>query len=123
MRRSVALLLTFLIAFAASAGSHADASSDAPVKAGARKIKVDARNFEFEPDKIKVRARENVAIVLHSEDGPHDFTLEHGGLVVKVSGGKTAKGGLRLAKPGKYTFFCSIPGHRAAGMVGTITAS
>ena len=24
-------------------------------------------------------------------------------------------------KPGKYTYFCTVPGHRAAGMVGTIT--
>ena len=24
-------------------------------------------------------------------------------------------------KPGKYTFYCSIPGHRAQGMEGTLT--
>ena len=24
-------------------------------------------------------------------------------------------------KPGTYTFFCQAPGHRAAGMVGTLT--
>ena len=24
-------------------------------------------------------------------------------------------------KPGKYTFYCSVPGHRQGGMVGTLT--
>jgi uncharacterized cupredoxin-like copper-binding protein len=42
---------------------------------------------------------------------------------VHASTGKTAKGGLKLTKPGKYTFYCSVPGHRSNGMQGTITVS
>jgi uncharacterized cupredoxin-like copper-binding protein len=111
------------IVFGACGGGDGDSSGNAPVEPGARTIAVDARNYEFAPDQIDVEAGEDVAIALHSEDQRHDLTLEDGGLVVEVEGGKTAKGGLRLAEPGSYSFYCSIPGHRAAGMVGTITAS
>ena len=37
-----------------------------------------------------------------------------------VSPGRTAALTVRLA-PGRYTFFCPVPGHRALGMRGTLT--
>jgi uncharacterized cupredoxin-like copper-binding protein len=125
MRRFLALALISLMGLVVYGGGGRADASNAPVKPGARKIKVAARNYEFDPNTIDVRAGENVAIVLHSEDQRHDFVVQgkKKGLVVEVNGGKTARGGLRLTKPGKYTFYCSIPGHRAAGMVGTISAS
>ena len=55
----------------------------------------------------------------------HDVAVAEGTKVVGsipgfIGGSKTLK--LTL-KPGKYTFFCTIPGHRAAGMEGTLTVS
>jgi plastocyanin len=84
---------------------------------------VDSHNFAFSPKKLKVKAGQKVTIALHSTDSPHDFTLEDGGTVVEVGGDKTKRGTFTLAERGKYTFYCAIPGHRAAGMQGTITAS
>lgn len=127
MRRGitvVALLVTLAACGGGGGGGGGSGGAEnAPVKAGAHKVTVDARNYEFDPSKLDLSAGEDVAIVLHSEDQRHDFTVEGKGLVVDVSGGKTASGGLRFAKAGTYTFYCSIPGHRAAGMVGTITVS
>jgi len=37
-----------------------------------------------------------------------------------VDPGATSKVKLTL-KPGKYTFYCPVPGHRQAGMQGTLT--
>jgi mono/diheme cytochrome c family protein len=59
----------------------------------------------------------NIAI----EPGAHEATP--GGSVLAASpfttkGTATAKVSL---KPGAYTFFCQAPGHRAAGMYGTLT--
>jgi plastocyanin len=38
----------------------------------------------------------------------------------QVTGGKTTLD-LKNLKPGSYTFFCSVDGHEAAGMKGTLT--
>jgi mono/diheme cytochrome c family protein len=53
----------------------------------------------------------------------HDIAIEGNGVndkgeVVKDGGTSTIKADL---KPGKYTFYCSVDGHRAAGMEGTLT--
>jgi mono/diheme cytochrome c family protein len=54
---------------------------------------------------------------------PHDISLEGNGVntkgkVVQNGGVSTIKVNL---KAGKYTFYCSVPGHREGGMVGTLT--
>jgi uncharacterized cupredoxin-like copper-binding protein len=54
---------------------------------------------------------------------PHDIALEGNGVNEKgevVQGGGTSKFSIDL-KPGSYTFYCSVPGHREAGMEGKLT--
>ena len=56
---------------------------------------------------------------------PHDVAIEESGgktvgqteIVTEGSDSTTVD-----LKPGKYTFYCSVPGHREAGMEGTLTA-
>ena len=55
---------------------------------------------------------------------PHDIAIEGPG--VPETGGKVvSNGGVSEVKvdlkPGKYTYFCTVDGHRAAGMEGTLT--
>lgn len=93
---------------------------NAPVVEGARDVPVRATSFRFDPKTIDVSANEPVAIVLTATDIEHDVTVEGIGHIVHANGGKTAKGGLMIDKPGTYRFYCSVSGHRAAGMAGTI---
>jgi mono/diheme cytochrome c family protein len=54
---------------------------------------------------------------------PHDIALEGNGVKEQgktVQGGATSKINVTL-KPGKYQFFCTVPGHREGGMEGTLT--
>jgi plastocyanin len=90
---------------------------------GAREIAVTGDDFAFSPDAIAVKAGENVAVVLTADDIAHDFFVKGVGHVVHAKAGKTARGGLRLEKPGTYSFWCTVSGHRKAGMTGTITVT
>lgn len=98
-------------------GDH-DESSD--VAEGARQIEVTGSSFDFDPDEIEVAAGEDVAIVLTSTDILHDFTIDELDSHVAADGGETATGGLRADEPGRYTFYCTVAGHREAGMEGTL---
>ncbi|HEY1355327.1 MAG TPA: plastocyanin/azurin family copper-binding protein [Solirubrobacterales bacterium] len=52
-------------------------------------------------------------VVVETEGGE-----ELGGTEIITEGSSTVS--LKGLKPGKYTFFCSVPGHREAGMEGTL---
>jgi mono/diheme cytochrome c family protein len=56
---------------------------------------------------------------------PHDIALE-GPDGAELAKGETVSGGgvstvSADVRPGRYTFFCSLPGHREGGMEGTLT--
>jgi plastocyanin len=50
---------------------------------------------------------------------PHNIALQNGphGAIVSTGGSSDFKTTL---KPGKYTFYCQVPGHEAGGMKGTL---
>ena len=54
---------------------------------------------------------------------PHDIAIEGNG--VKEQGETVSNGGVSkisvTLKPGEYTYYCSLPGHREGGMLGKLT--
>ena len=98
-------------------GGH-DESSD--VASDARRIEVTATSFKFDPDEIRVAAGEDVAIILTSKDILHDFTIDELDAHVAADKGETKEGGFTADEPGRYTYYCTVAGHRGAGMKGTL---
>jgi plastocyanin len=78
-------------------------------------------------DQKTLSAKAGTVTITMSNTSPveHNVTIAQGSTVLGatpsfVGGSKTVR--LTL-KPGTYTFYCSVPGHRQAGMEGTLTVS
>lgn len=96
-----------------------DESPAAPAGDGYTFVAVDI-DFSDAPNEIPAG---NVTFELVNEGAIlHDVTMEDGPTVVEAQGGETATGSIAL-EPGTYTYYCSVPGHRAAGMEGELTVS
>ena len=102
-------------------GPMAGHGSSSPTVPGAREIAVTATSFRFEPAEIHVRAGEDVTIVLAAGDLAHDFTIDALGFHVAAAPGQPGRGGLHApSTPARYTAYCSVAGHRQAGMTATV---
>jgi Heme/copper-type cytochrome/quinol oxidases, subunit 2 len=140
MRRTAALLLliaagTVLAACSSGSarphhgspmGSMTGSSSvekNSPVVPGALEISVTSKAYSFTPKLIRVAAGTNLTLALTATDIPHDLTVEGVGHIAHARRDKTTRGGLKIMKPGTYVFYCSVQGHRAAGMTGKIIVS
>ena len=128
VRRIGAVLFASVLPFALVAcGGGGGGSSQGYVEPKGKStetISIDAQNFSFTPDKIT--AKPGIAtIALTAKNGIHDLVFDgaYSGFRLEADGGGgTQKLKLDL-KAGKYTFYCSYPGHRQAGMEGTLTVS
>jgi plastocyanin len=117
-----ALALVVLIgACGGGDGGDGDGASrvNQPIE-GAPEVEVIADHLEFDPDEFTVEAGDfNVSLT--SEDQFHDFAIEDVDGLVEASSGDTEVGGFTIDDAGEYTFYCTVPGHRAGGMEGTLT--
>ena len=102
-------------------------------------IAIELRDIAFSEDVLTIEAGKVVELAISNAGSlRHDFTIERVPADVSASGqqkrgkfdvyvdlkqGQSATLLLRVTEPGEYTFFCSVPGHRSAGMEGTLVVS
>ncbi len=101
------------------AAAAAGGSSPVAVKADpSGQLKFDATSLTATTGTVQIAFTNRASV-------GHNFTLQKGtsGPVVGATptfSGATKTLSVKLA-PGTYTYFCSVPGHRMAGMQGTLT--
>jgi plastocyanin len=80
-------------------------------------------------DKKTLAAKAGTVTVAFTNNSPeaHNLTIQKGTSGAVVGATPTFTGGTKTLSvklaAGTYTFYCSVPGHRAAGMQGTLTVS
>lgn len=106
-------------------------------------LTVEMQDVLFVPETLTIQAGDVVALMLENTGAiPHDFTIDridadhaYGEMVAvdghndhgdeyamhhALDGGHGSEMRLRVHEPGEYEFWCTVPGHREAGMVGTL---
>jgi plastocyanin len=129
-RRSGAVLaaVCMTIGFTACGGGGGDGGGSKayvePKGASTETIAIVAQNFSFTPTNPTAKAG-IATIKLTAKQGIHDFVFDgaYPGFMLEADGGGGSQSKKIDLKPGKYTFYCSITGHRAQGMEGTLTVS
>ncbi len=143
MKKALALsiLACAAIALVACGGSDDNSTSSTPSGAakgpgantgggGGSTIKLSADPsgaLKFDTDSLSAKA----GSVTIDFDNPaaieHDVAVEDSGGKVLGTSDLVSQGKVNLTiadlKPGSYTFFCTVPGHREAGMEGTLTVN
>lgn len=89
---------------------------------GSAAITVEATEFQFSPKDISASAGTKSIELKNKGSVEHDFVVDALGINVHAGPGQTQSASVEL-KPGRYEFYCSIPGHKEAGMVGTLTVT
>lgn len=104
--RAVGRALVIALALVGAAGLPA-ARPQGP--GGARRdIAVQARRYEFTPDRLVVDQNDLVRISFTAEDIPHSFAVDAYRIIKRAGAGQTVTFEFRADQAGTFPFYCSL---------------
>jgi plastocyanin len=85
-------------------------------------VRIVSTEFRFSPATVLVAAGRVVTLVLDNSgaETEHGLFVPGLGFRLQASAGEIARKNILVEKPGKYDYNCDLPGHREAGMTGTL---
>jgi plastocyanin len=83
------------------------------------RFEVHATEMAYDPDAVAVEAGEVEVVLYNDGDLYHDLRIEDQPFIAEAGSGQKATQHVTLEE-GSYRFFCSISGHREAGMEGVL---
>ncbi|GAA1764631.1 multicopper oxidase domain-containing protein [Luedemannella helvata] len=119
------VLLAVLVGVVAERGADAAPAPTVAVAATGHTttVQVTAKGMRFHPDRITVPAGDRLVIELTNTDNRrHDLVLATGPRTAAVAGGATVTLDAGVIG-GEVAAWCSLPGHKQAGMTLTITTA
>lgn len=103
-------------------GATPGAGAEAGDLATSDQFTVESHDIFFTPTELAVPADTEVTILLPNLGAaPHNFSIDELGIDVDIAPGETKEVSF-TAPEGEYVYYCNVPGHREAGMVGTLIA-
>jgi plastocyanin len=108
-----------------SSGGAASGSSGGGGGGGQQlSLQADKAQLKFNTNKLTAKAGKVTITMTNPSPLQHDIAIKGG---VNAKGPVVGQGGKSTVtvtlKPGKYTFYCSVDGHEAAGMNGELDVS
>jgi plastocyanin len=106
----------------ATSTTPAAGGEEQAAEAGASEaVEVVSHDIFFEPSELSIPADSDVTVRLPNEGvTPHNFSIDELGISVDIAPGATEETVIN-APAGEYEYYCNVPGHKQAGMVGTLT--
>jgi len=100
------------------------ASCASPAATGgtsANAVTIEAVDINWKPKAVTIPADTDVTITIPNNGvALHTFVIEELGIKVEMAPGESRQVVIN-APAGTYTFICDVPGHKEAGMVGSLT--
>ncbi|MFP4153632.1 MAG: plastocyanin/azurin family copper-binding protein [Alkalispirochaeta sp.] len=122
MRKLIYLVILILVGVAAPGMLVAqEVVDETDVDSGVVEITVTSRGMRFAPSEIRVREGVTVRLTYENGGGGHDWVLdEFDARTDFLRGGESDTIEFVADSAGEFEYYCSVPGHRAQGMWGTL---